>query len=190
MKFIYLKKWVSNIFWWCQIGQIMSYLPNMVSEVRGYFYTWCLSIKLVCKRLSMGCIAHQTELLHHHLSILGSKTRVVSPHPADHGVFPFPYGTELHRSHCFQQIFFECEGIITVVMKVLLDSAPQKNSMKLGQYNAEMAGSLNHTVWGWIEANIDTMHKVWGHSYVQGQLLCVVDSILFSFGFASVCCCI
>src|ERR1700723_3382331 len=125
----------------------MSCPPNMVSKVRGYIYTWCLAIKLACKGFwdaSMGCIALQTELLHLHLSVLGSETRAVSLHPADRAVLPFPYGAELHRSHCFRQIFFECgKGIVAVVTKVFLDSAPEKLNkieftMKLWQYNAKM----------------------------------------------------
>src|ERR1700685_421270 len=131
----------------------MSYPPNTVSKVRGYFYMWSLAIKLARNGFwdaSMGCIVLRTELLHLHLSILGSETRAVSLHPADHAVLPFSYGAELHGSHCFQQIFFECgEGIIAVVTKVLLDSPPEKLNeieftMKLGQYNAKMTGSLNH----------------------------------------------
>src|SRR5882762_4799105 len=131
----------------------MSYPPNMVSKVRGYIYTRRLAIKLARKGFwdaSMGCIALRTELLHLHLSILGSETRAVSLHPADHAVLPFPYGAELYGSHCFWQIFFECgEGVITIVTKVFLDGAPEKLNeieftMKLGQYNAKMTSSLDY----------------------------------------------
>jgi len=125
----------------------------MVSKVRGYIYMRCLAIKLARKGFwdaSIGCMVLRTELLHLHLSILGSKTRAVSLHPADHVVLPFLYGAELYGSHCFWQIFFECGGgIITVVMKVLLDGTPEKLNkieftMKLRQYNAKMTSSLNH----------------------------------------------